>query len=241
METELKKITAVILAGGFGSRLRSVVVNDRPKVLAEVAGRPFLGYLLDQLNTLGISHAVLCTGHLGAQIQSAFGACFRGLRLTYSQETVPLGTAGALRLALSLAEADPVLVLNGDSFFDGDLSSFWSWHEKKNAAASILLVKVSNSKDYGQVCLDDDDCIQSFQEKNQNQSSLWVNSGVYFINRRLLSEIIPHQKLSLEKEIFPSWVGKRFFGYRAKGRFFDIGTPESYQEACHTMGKQLNV
>ena len=107
--------TAVLLAGGAGSRLRSVI-DDRPKVLAEVCGRPFLEYLLDQRVKWRIRDVVLCTGYLAEQIEAYFGMTYRSLRLRYSREIIPLGTAGALRLALPLVRSDTVLVLNGDSF-----------------------------------------------------------------------------------------------------------------------------
>ena len=108
-------VTAAILAGGLGTRLRSVV-KDRPKVLAEIRGVPFLTYLLDQLAAAGVRDVVLCTGYMGEQVRSAFGDSYGGMCLSYSQESSPLGTAGALRLALPLFKSSSVLVMNGDSF-----------------------------------------------------------------------------------------------------------------------------
>ena len=119
----LADLTAAILVGGFGTRLRPVVA-DRPKVLAEVRGRPFLAYLLDQAAAAGLKSVVLCTGYMGDRVQAVFGDTYGELHLTYSQEVVPLGTAGALHLALPLFASAPVLIMNGDSFCDNESASF---------------------------------------------------------------------------------------------------------------------
>ena len=123
----------MILAGGFGTRLRSVV-SDRPKVLAEVGGRPFLEYLLDQLVAEDVKSVVLCTGYLGEQVQRRLGTHYRTLALQYSREPQPLGTGGALRLALPMLDTDPVLVMNGDSYCDTRLDAFANWHAGRRRA-----------------------------------------------------------------------------------------------------------
>src|SRR4028119_1463188 len=137
--------TAAILAGGLGTRLRAVV-SDRPKVLAEVQERPFLAYLLQHLARSGIKSAVLCTGYIGEQIKTAFGDTFGSMRLLYSQETSQLGTAGALRLALPQIQSKSVLIVNGDSFCDANLSDFWAWREAKSTEAALLLTQVSDTR-----------------------------------------------------------------------------------------------
>src|SRR5947208_1434645 len=109
---DLSGVVAAILAGGFGTRLRSVVA-DRPKPLATISGRPFLAYQLDQLAAVGLRRVVLCTGYRGDQVEATFGRHYAGMRLEYSLEAAPLGTAGALRLALPLLDSDHVLVMNG--------------------------------------------------------------------------------------------------------------------------------
>src|ERR1041384_4288401 len=124
---DLSDITAAVLAGGFGTRLRSVVA-DRPKVLAEIGGRPFLSYLFEQLAANGCRSVVLCTGYLGEQVYRIYGEQYGSLGLRYSQEAQPLGTGGALRFALGQFASDPVLVLNGDSFYGTDLKAYREWH-----------------------------------------------------------------------------------------------------------------
>jgi len=157
-------VTAVILAGGLGTRLRSVL-QGRPKVLAEIQGRPFLAYLLSQLSISGLRTVVLCTGYLGGQIQDRFGDSYRNLGIVYSREGSLLGTAGALRLALPLFKSSSVLVMNGDSFCDIDLHVFWDWHCGRRAAATLALVRMVDSMRYGQVRMESDGALLSFEEK----------------------------------------------------------------------------
>ncbi len=237
----LSDMTVAILAGGLGTRLRPVV-SDRPKVLAQVHGKYFLTFLLDYLTNAGLwylSLSKICTGHLGEQIQVAFGDRYDHLRLVYSQESSPLGTAGALRLALPLFRSDSVLVMNGDSICQTDFVAFEEWHRERNAEASLLLIKVPDVRRFGQVLVDKEGRVLRFEEKNDKAGSGWINSGVYIIDRKLIKKIpkgVRSTELtpkSLEKEIFPSWIGKQFYGFQSDGRFIDIGTPESYSEADH--------
>src|SRR5262245_1827612 len=139
MSEDLSSVTAAVLAGGLGTRLRSVVA-DRPKVLGEIAGRPFLGYLLEQLADAGLRSVVLCTGYMGDQVRAVFGGSHRGLRLLYSEEPSPLGTGGAIRLAVGQVVSSSVLVLNGDSYCETDLGAFWRAHRAAGSRATLLLV-----------------------------------------------------------------------------------------------------
>ena len=193
---DLASVTAAILAGGLGTRLRSVVA-DRPKVLAEIRGRPFLAYLLDQLAAAGVRTVVLCTGYLGEQVRAAFGDSYNSLSLVYSQESSPLGTAGALRLALPLFKAETVLVMNGDSFCETDLRAFWAWHQARGANATLLLTKVPDTKRYGRVDVDDDGRVLRFDEKDDKREPGWINGGIYLLNRRLLLTIPSESKIAL--------------------------------------------
>src|SRR6185503_2689933 len=142
---ELSDVTVAVLAGGLGTRLRSVVA-DRPKVLAEVGARPFLAYLLDQIADAGCRSVVLCNGYLGAQIESAFGQRYRTLQIKYSQEQEPLGTGGALSLALPQLDSEIVFAINGDSFCGVDLTVFLDWHRRQRATASLALARVTRSE-----------------------------------------------------------------------------------------------
>jgi histidinol-phosphate phosphatase family protein len=225
-----KVISAVILAGGLGKRLRPVL-PDRPKALAPIGARVFLSYLLDQIAEAGMPKAVLCTGFLGEQVGAALGDRYRGLRLLYSREPEPLGTAGALRLALPLLESDPVLVLNGDSFCRLDISAFYACHLARRAKATIALVQVPDVSRFGAVNFSDDGCIRGFGEKSK-QGAGWINAGIYLLSRKLLEAIPAGRAVSLERQVFPAWVGKGLYGYPGGQSFIDIGTPDSYREAA---------
>lgn len=244
---DLAQVDAMILAGGLGTRLRSMV-SDRPKVLAEVLGRPFLAYLLDQLAASGITRVILCIGYLGEQIREAFGDSYNTvhgvIQIIYSQETQLLGTGGALYLALPLVRSPRVLVMNGDSFCGADLESFSEFHCQKSAPVSMVLTQVADTTRYGKVELTPDRRIAKFTEKGQNQGLGWINGGIYLIESSLLANIqsdrlnlteqnflgveSQNQPISLEAELFPQWIKQGVYGYYSQGKFLDIGTPESY-------------
>ncbi|MGR9108646.1 MAG: nucleotidyltransferase family protein [Gammaproteobacteria bacterium] len=228
--TNRGNLTALILAGGLGTRLRSVV-KQQPKVLAEVAGRPFLRYLLDQLADWQIRNVVLCSGYLGDQIEACFGKHYGGLELRYSREDKPLGTAGALRLALSLIQSDTALVLNGDSYCAAEFEEFSRMHQHRGAKATILLVNNPDRQRFGSVQIAENGNIVKFAEKDEHARSGLINAGVYLIERRFLETIPESEFVSLEREIFPEWIGPDFYGFETPGPFLDIGTPESYAAA----------
>jgi D-glycero-alpha-D-manno-heptose 1-phosphate guanylyltransferase len=227
----LSQTTAVILAGGLGTRLLPVVA-DRPKVLAEIHGRPFVSYLLDQLAAVGLRHVVLCTGFRAELVQSTLGPSYRGMELHYSPEETALGTGGALRSCSPLLRSDPVLVLNGDSYCEVDLRQFWSFHHAGNAKASLVLTQVADCSRFGKVCTDAEDRISSFEEKGAVSSPGWINAGIYLLCREWLDKIASNRPISLEREVFPRWTGPEFFAFRGGGRFLDIGTPETYAAAA---------
>jgi NDP-sugar pyrophosphorylase family protein len=225
------RTSALILAGGLGTRLRSVVA-DRPKVLAEVAGRPFLAHLLDKVARSGVREVVLCTGYLADQVEATFGARYSGLEIRYSREVVQLGTGGALRLALSHTHAQMLLVLNGDSYCTVDLEAFSAWHAERNLTASLALTRVTDTQRYGRVQLDQAGKIGRFDEKGAASGPGWVNAGVYLVARERLNSIPADVPVSLERDVFPRWVGDGLFGYRSAAELLDIGTPASYAQAA---------
>jgi D-glycero-alpha-D-manno-heptose 1-phosphate guanylyltransferase len=223
-------LSVAVLAGGLGTRLRSIV-SDRPKALAEIHGRPFLAYLLDRLSATGVSSVVLCTGYFGRQIEEAFGECHGNLRILYSQEVQPLGTGGALRLALPYLISDPVLVLNGDSFCAFDFKSFWNWHCARGSKATMLLTQVPDTQRFGSVEVAPDGAIIRFGEKVMGSVAGSINAGVYLLSREVIESIRPNANVSLEHQVFPTLVPKGLYGYPGGGRFLDIGTPEDFAAA----------
>ncbi len=230
MNASLHDISAAILAGGMGTRLRSVV-SDRPKVLAPVAGRPFLAHLLDQLADAGLRDVTLLTGFAAEMIPAAFGDSFREMRLRYSPEPEPLGTGGALRNAMQFLAGDKILLLNGDSYCDVNLTALVEQHSRSQASATLSLAEVPDGSRFGRVQRAVDNRIERFEEKGGTAEPGWINAGVYLIQREVVEAIPPGRAVSLERDVFPEWVARgRVFGFPA-GRFIDIGTPESFAEA----------
>ncbi len=153
------------------------------------------------------------------------------MRLVYSQEDSPLGTAGALRLALPKLDSDPVLVMNGDTFCTIDLEHLYAWHRGHGARATMALIKVNDAARYGRGKVDANGAVVEFAEKTGNSGPAWINAGIYIIDRSLIEAIQPAHMVSLETEVFPAWIGKGLYEYLCEGRFLDIGTPQSYTAA----------
>ncbi len=222
---------AIILAGGFGTRLRDVV-SDIPKPMASVNGRPFLDYLLDQLIKAGVVKVVLATGYLHQSIRDHFGDQYRGLPLDYSVENEPLGTGGAIRLALWKTEGERALVMNGDSYLSADIIRMYMKHMQYSADITVAVRKVKNANRYGLIELNRQNRITAFREKDDKLSNGWINGGIYFIEKKFLMDPGFRGKFSLEKDCFERYSGEnRFFGYRTDGYFIDIGIPEDYRRA----------
>ena len=225
----LARVTAVILAGGLGTRLRTVV-KDRSKTMATVHGRPFLTYLFDQLSAAGIREAVLCTGYMGDQVRKELGATYNGLRLRYSQEETPLGTAGAVRLAMPLVSSESILVMNGDSYCSADLNKYWETHGRLGYEGSLLLTQVPDVSRYGSVKTSPGNRVLSFEEKGAATGPGWINAGIYLFDRQMLEGIPQGTAVSMEREMWPQWIQRGVGAHHAEARFLDIGTPESYAE-----------
>jgi len=225
----LRDTQAVVLAGGLGTRLRSVT-GELPKVLAPVLGRPYLRFVLDQLERAGVRSALICTGYKSAEVAAVIGARHGSLTVRYSAEPAPRGTAGALREALPQLEQEELLVLNGDSFIEADLAAFALAHRGRRAEASLLLTEVPEVGRYGKVEVDAAGRIVAFREKGGASGAGTINAGVYLLKRQLVAALPEQSEISLEREVFPTLVGRGFYGFNLGGRFIDIGTPESYRE-----------
>ena len=224
---------AVILAGGKATRLQSVV-SDRPKILADIGGRPFAHYLLTQLARAGFRRAVFCTGHLADMVENAIGPRWDGLEVVYSREETACDTGGALRLALSRLQAKHCVVVNGDTFLALDFAAMLAQYGSSEAAAAIALVNVDNPGRYGSVSVAPNGLVTGFVEKSaaaKLAGSAPINAGVYVVPREEVAEIPAGQPLSIERDIMPLWVAKGLLAYRCSGPFIDIGTPQSYAEA----------
>ena len=225
---KIKPIKTFILAGGFGTRLRRVL-SDRPKPMALVADRPFLEYLILQLRQYGLTDIVLCIGYQGEQVQHYFSDGRRlGVHITYSHESEPLDTGGAIKLAESRIQEQNVLVMNGDSFFDVDLHRLIDYHTARGALATIALAEVKDIARYGAVAIDNAGGIKCFAEKESGSQLKQINGGIYLL-RKDVFDAIPEGRVSLEKKVFPTLIGKGFYGMPNPGFFIDIGVPNDYQ------------
>ena len=232
----LSEITSVILAGGLGTRLRPMV-SDRPKVLASVCNRPFLTFLLDQLVTAQAKEVILCTGFMADEVHKELGHQYKSLNIVYSSEPEPMGTGGALRLALPLINSESILIMNGDSHVKVDLRGYLKWYFERDRQASLLLVKVPDTGRYGKVIADDDGLIAAFEEKALDAGPGWINAGIYIIKKSLLSSIPAGTPYSLECQLFPDLVREKYiYGFCTSGNFIDIGTPEAYCQAQKFFG-----
>ena len=223
-------ITAVILAGGLGTRLRSVV-SKQPKVIAYVNNQPFIFFLLKQLDNIGLNKVVICTGYMSEAVKKEIGNKYNNLDIIYSVEEKPLGTGGALRLAMPLINTPRVLVMNGDSYLDIELNVFAEWALRKKANVALCLVKMEDTKRFGRVVIKDENRIKSFEEKDENATPGYINAGIYILKKELLKTTPVNEFISIERDLFPNWLNKNIYGYICNNKFLDIGTPESYKQA----------
>ena len=224
-------LESIVLAGGFGTRLRSVV-SDVPKPMAPVAGKPFLCHLLDTLKKEGYGHVVLATGYLHEKVEDYFGNEYEGLKIDYAVENEPLGTGGAIVNGLQHCESTKVTVLNGDTLFLIDHQSLISACDEKEAPLTIALRKVENSGRYGSVDTDQEGRIIAFKEKDDKGLPGYINGGIYRLDRHLLDRFPLGQQFSFEKEVLQhDYRAQRFYGVRFDGYFIDIGIPEDYERA----------
>ncbi len=224
-------MTGVIIAGGLGTRLRSVVA-DRPKCLASVNGQPFILRLLQQLIDAGVDRLLLCIGYGGDQVVESIGHQFAGVPVLYSRENEPLGTAGALKLAFDRHSCESSwLVVNGDSFLDLNILDFQRKFDASSCVASVAAVQVANGSRFGGLTCSADGRVLAFEEKSDQSRPKWINGGVYLLTSRFLSDLPAKTPLSLEREVFPNCIQSGLFAYFCSGRFIDIGIPESYAEA----------
>lgn len=225
---------AIILAGGFGTRLRSVV-SDVPKCMALIDGKPFLHYLIEFLQKNGIEHFIFSVGYLHEVIENYLFQNYANLNVTFSLEKEPLGTGGAIQLAAGKTSHKNVLVCNGDTFYKTDLNLLCQFHKQKNATCSLSLKPMNNFDRYGVVELNEDDSIKNFKEKQFYETG-FINGGVYALNiPGFIEEGLP-EKFSFEKDYLEKKVRRMekkpgIFGIVQNHYFIDIGIPEDYEKA----------
>lgn len=225
---------AILLAGGLGTRLRSVV-SDRPKPMALIEDKPFMEYVVHELSRYGITEIIFAVGYKGSTVEEYFGdgsqfTASDGTRLKvqYAYEEELLGTAGAIKNAGKLVTEDFFFVLNADTFYQMDYQRLIQKQKELNLDMALVLRQVPDVSRYGQAILKDG-LLVGFDEKTHEVKPGTINGGVYRMSRSLLEEI-PAGKVSLEKDMIPKWLsaGRRLGGFVNEGYFIDIGVPEDY-------------
>ncbi len=232
MSQQQHKISeAIILAGGFGTRLQTVV-SDLPKPMATVAGKPFLHYIVKQLVQQGIQRIVFSVGYKSEYIIDYFSNIDFGIEMLFEKENEPLGTGGGIKYAMKACESQTILVLNGDTYFDIDFSALHTVYLEKKAKAALALRYVNNAGRYGQVKMDDKNRIIAFEEKNLvAQNAGCINGGTYILNKDYFIKNT-NSKFSIEKDFFEKQVDQGVLtGHVYDSYFIDIGIPEDYFKA----------
>lgn len=229
---------AIILAGGFGTRL-STVVNDVPKPMAPISNKPFLSYLLDYLSGYQLNSVVLCTGYKHEKIEEYYSFSYKNTNIRYSVEETPLGTGGAIKQALQKVKSDSAIILNGDTLFNINLSEFIKFHHKLKSDISVALKELSDFDRYGSVILDGERII-GFEEK-KHKSLGYINGGVYILNKNVFEKYELPQTFSFEKQILETRTRElSVSGYKSNEYFIDIGIPEDYKKAQEEIKELFN-
>jgi D-glycero-alpha-D-manno-heptose 1-phosphate guanylyltransferase len=221
-------VEAIVLAGGQGTRLRSVVM-DVPKPMAEIAGRPFLWWLMTRLNRQGVGRVILSLGYKSDVIQKYFGTKFEDIQIAYTVEKEPLGTGGAMKYALESATVQKVVVLNGDSYADINIRDLFYNFASGNGHLGVTVAYRRNSARYGSLIIDKKtNIITGFKEK-QCHGAGHVNAGVYCLRRDIFEKYSGAAKFSFETDFLPTQLrALRPVALKGVRRFIDIGLPKDY-------------
>lgn len=228
------KKEAIILAGGFGTRLKDAI-GDIPKPMADINGRPFLEYLFDYLEFHMFTDIILAVGYKNEVIRNHFGDKYGSLRIRYSIENEPLGTGGAIKLAMNMAENPLVFIFNGDTMFRVDIRKMTDFHRARESKFTIALREVHDSSRYGTVELDWDRSVIRFREKGDTEgfdNRGLINGGIYLINRSFFTDLDLPDKFSFETDFMENIIHKtKVFGMVCRQFFIDIGIPDDYERA----------
>lgn len=224
------KFDVIVLAGGLGTRLASVV-SDLPKPMAPVAGKPFLDYILRGLPHAHVGKLILAVGHKYKTISDYYGDTYQHIPIVYSIEETPMGTGGGIALAMQHVEQDSVLILNGDTFFDVNYEELWQVQKEEGRLMTLALKQMQQPDRYGTVLLQSNQIIR-FQEKQAGLNTGLINGGVYWANKDLINELPKMDKFSFESEVLEVKVKEqKLGGYISEGMFIDIGIPNDYERA----------
>lgn len=227
---------AIIMAGGFGTRLRAVT-GEKPKPMAELLGKPIMEHIVDRLRLCGYKDICAALKYRAEDIMDYFGDGERfGVRMQYRIESEPLGTAGAVKNCADFYGEDDFLVISGDAACDFDLRLLMRQHQREGAAVSVALCRDSVPLRYGLAVCAPDGRIHSFIEKPDWPRVVTdrVNTGIYIISPRAMAHVPPGQNLDFGRDVFPALLrsGEKLLGIELPGYWCDIGTPLSYYQCC---------
>jgi len=227
-------VEAIVLAGGLGTRLQSVV-SDVPKPMAPIGTKPFLEYILKYLKKNGINRVVLSVGYKWETIQNYFGNEYDDMELVYSVENEPLGTGGAIKKALEKIEEQEVYIVNGDTFFDVDLKKLVLTNDSR---IILALKKMHNFDRYGCVESDENGYVTNFTEKEFREVGN-INGGIYLAKKDLFEAYTLDDKFSFEEFMQKEYMNLRIISKVFDSYFIDIGIPEDYVKAQSEIGKHI--
>jgi len=220
---------AIILSGGLGTRLKSVI-DDMPKPMAPIGNKPFLEYILDFLMHQGVTRVILATGYKREKIENYFGTFYGKLSLDYSVETEPLGTGGAIKQAFLKVDGERAFVLNGDTFFDVHLGELLKTHVSMKADITLALKPMKEFNRYGAVIIEKD-WVTEFKEKEQADFGK-INGGIYIVEKSVFEKLHMPYKFSFETDLLVRNMDKLKIGSLTMDKYFiDIGIPEDYLRA----------
>jgi D-glycero-alpha-D-manno-heptose 1-phosphate guanylyltransferase len=226
--------TAIILAGGLGTRLRSVV-SDLPKCMAPVNQKPFLDYVIEYLQQQGITHFIFSVGYKAASIIQHIHANYPDLKTSFAIEESPLGTGGAILYACQYATESNVIIVNGDTIFKANLQTLVDTHINNHSECTLSLKPMHHFERYGVVTTNEQNQITGFKEKQYYESGM-INGGVYVLN---IPKFKAHELptiFSFEKNYLETHYAKgSFYGYISEGYFIDIGIPEDFSKAQYEL------
>ena len=221
---------AIVLAGGFGTRLQSVV-KDLPKPMAPINGKPFLTYIFDYLLKQGVEKVILAVHYKKEIIINYYKDKYKEISIEYSIENSPLLTGGAIKKALKLCKEDYVWIINGDTFFDTPLIDMANFALDNKFCLTIASKKMYNFSRYGKLIINNECCIEKFEEKQYSEEG-YINGGIYFIKSSLLNNF--PEVFSLENDCFPILLRNNNIGvFKNDGYFIDIGIPDDYEKAIN--------
>ena len=223
--------SAIILAGGVGSRIESVA-GGLPKALLDVEGRPFIEYVLDQLIDAGVEHVVIACSYKWQMIADYLGDEYRSLTVNYSVEQYPLGTGGAIKQAFDLHDLSEAIVVNADTLFKIDFAELERQHYHHNAFITLALRNVDDVSRYGEVTVNERNKLTSFNEKSRTGPGL-INGGIYIVDAEIWDDsgVDVDDKFSFETDVLQNVDLGIFYGFPMDGYFIDIGIPSDLERA----------